>query len=372
MSEPSTPRSYFDYNASAPMSSEVRAGVERALDHPGNPSSVHTEGRRAHAMIEAARRDVAALAGVETDRVIFTSGGSEANMTALVPANCGHDEPNAADGACLISSVEHPSVLEGGRFDQAQVRQIGVDANGVIDVSELTRELSKSASLDTVPPLVSVMAANNETGVLQPIGEIAEIVHEAGGVLHSDMVQVAGRVPLEVDRLGVDMASLSAHKIGGPQGLRRAGSGKAFEGPRPSSHHRRRPGTPAPCGNRECARNRRLRDCRASRAGHAAECWKSRRIAGFFGARNPRNRAKRGDLCRGRRAVAQHDLFCGRRHVGRNPRHRIRLGGHRGERRCGLFVGQGRAFACSRRDGRSGRSGAGCRSGQSGARQRPG
>jgi cysteine desulfurase len=206
-----TTRSYLDYNATAPLRPEVREAMLAALDTHGNPSSVHAEGRAARALIESARAKVARLAGAKPENVIFTSGGSEANALALA-AQTGEA------WHCYISAVEHPSVLSGGRFYRESTSRIPVSGDGVIDLEVLEKELAKH-HLGGWRPFVSLMAANNETGAIQPVAHAAEIVHEAGGVLHTDAVQVAGRLPLDFAALGADMMTLSAHKIGGPKGV---------------------------------------------------------------------------------------------------------------------------------------------------------
>jgi cysteine desulfurase len=206
-----TKRSYLDYNATAPLRPEVRAAMLGALDTHGNPSSVHAEGRAARALIESARAKVARLAGAKPENVIFTSGGSEANALALA-AQTGEA------WHCYISAVEHPSVLAGGRFYRESTSRIPVSGDGVIDLEVLEKELAKH-HLGGWRPFVSLMAANNETGAIQPVAEAAEIIHEAGGILHTDAVQVAGRLPLNFTALGADMMTLSAHKIGGPKGV---------------------------------------------------------------------------------------------------------------------------------------------------------
>ena len=204
-------RSYLDYNASAPLRDEVRDAVIAALSLYGNPSSVHAEGRAARAAIEAARVKVATLVGARGDDVIFTSGGTEANALALA-AQAGEA------WHCYMSAVEHPSVLSGGRFYRETTTTIPVTSDGVVSLDTLAGELAKHRP-GGWRPLVSLMMANNETGAIQPIAEAAKIVHETGGLLHSDAVQAAGRVPLEIGALGADMLSLSAHKIGGPKGI---------------------------------------------------------------------------------------------------------------------------------------------------------
>jgi len=204
-------RSYLDYNASAPLRDEVRDAVIAALSLYGNPSSVHAEGRAARAAIEAARVKVATLVGARGDDVIFTSGGTEANALALA-AQAGEA------WHCYMSAVEHPSVLSGGGFYRETTTTIPVTSDGVVSLDTLAGELAKHRP-GGWRPLVSLMMANNETGAIQPVAEAAKIVHETGGLLHSDAVQAAGRVPLEIGALGADMLSLSAHKIGGPKGI---------------------------------------------------------------------------------------------------------------------------------------------------------
>ena len=204
-------RSYLDYNATAPLRDEVRAAIIDALSLTGNPSSVHEEGRAARAAIEAARSKVAKLVGARPEDVIFTSGGTEANALALAPQR-------GEAWHCYVSAVEHPSVLAGGRFHPETMTQIPVTPDGVIDLEILARELAKH-HLEGWRPLVSLMAANNETGAIQPVAEAAKIVKDAGGLFHTDAVQAAGRIRLEIPALGADMLSLSAHKIGGPKGV---------------------------------------------------------------------------------------------------------------------------------------------------------
>jgi len=204
-------RSYLDYNATAPLRTEVREAVAEALRIVGNPSSVHQEGRTARAAIEAARVKVARLVGAAPEDVIFTSGGTEANALALAAQS-------GEAWHCYLSAIEHPSVLAGGRFYRETTTVIPVTGEGVIDLEILASELAKH-HLGGWRPFVSLMAANNETGAIQPVAEASEIVHSAGGLLHSDAVQAAGRMTFDMASLGADMLSLSAHKIGGPKGV---------------------------------------------------------------------------------------------------------------------------------------------------------
>lgn len=194
---------YLDWNATARLRPQARAAMAMALEVTGNPSSVHGAGRAARRLVEQARENVAALVGVAATDVVFTSGGTEANALALSPP---------LGDALLVSAVEHPSVLAGGLF--AAVEQIPVTPAGLVDLAALEARLTAQ-----VRPLVSIMLANNETGAIQPVAEAAAKVHAAGGLLHIDAVQAPGRIVCNFKSLGADLMTLSAHKIGGPQGI---------------------------------------------------------------------------------------------------------------------------------------------------------
>ena len=205
-------RAYFDWNATAPLRQEARAVMVTTLGLTGNASSVHAEGRAARRLVEAAREQVAGLVGAEAKNVTFTSGATEANMLALTPAIEIGGRKSLRD-RLFVSAIEHPSVRSGGRFPADAVEELPVTGAGVVDLHALRSAIARAER-----PFVSVMLANNETGVIQPIADIAAIVHAANGVLHVDAVQGPGRVACRIGELGADLMSLSAHKLGGPQG----------------------------------------------------------------------------------------------------------------------------------------------------------
>ncbi len=204
-------RIYLDWNATTPLRPEARAAMTAAMDLLGNPSSVHAEGRQARRLMEDARAAVARAVGAVPRNVVFTSGGTEANALALNP---GLRAPAGPVGRLLISAIEHPSVLSGGQFPPNAIQTIPVTSSGVIDLERLGALLA-----DGTPALVSVMAANNETGALQPIPEVADIVHAAGSLLHVDAIQALGKISFDMSEINADLATVSAHKIGGPKGV---------------------------------------------------------------------------------------------------------------------------------------------------------
>jgi len=193
---------YLDYNAGAPVRPEVAAAVVEAMAEPGNPSSIHGAGRAARQRMEEARAQVAYLIGATPHRLVFTSGGTEAN--ALVLKGCGRSR-------VLVSAVEHPSVLDA----LPGTETIPVDGRGIVDLAALDVLLAA----DPRPALVSVMLANNETGVIQPVAEIAAIAHSHGALFHCDAAQALGRIPVSISALGADFITVSAHKIGGLPGV---------------------------------------------------------------------------------------------------------------------------------------------------------
>jgi cysteine desulfurase len=205
-------RIYLDWNATTPLRAEARSAMLAAYELIGNPSSVHAEGREARRLVEDARATLAAAVGALPRNVVFTSAGTEANALALSPGLRGPSGRPVE--RLLVSAIEHASVLAGGRFPADEIGQIRVMRSGVIDLDHLKALLS-----DGPPALVSIMAANNETGALQPVAEAAAIVHEARGLLHVDAIQTLGKIPFDIKAIGADLATFSAHKIGGPKGV---------------------------------------------------------------------------------------------------------------------------------------------------------
>jgi cysteine desulfurase len=210
-------RAYLDWNATAPLSAAAREAVTAALDVVGNPSSVHAEGRAARHLIEQARTEVAALVGGEPRHVTFTSGGTEANALALTPSIEVGGDTRPFD-RLLMSAIEHPSVRSGHRFPLPAVADLRVDANGHLDLQDLELRLQALAEAGE-RAVVSVMHANNETGVIQPIAAVAALVRAHGGLLHVDAVQSAGRIAFTINDLGADLLTLSGHKLGAPKGI---------------------------------------------------------------------------------------------------------------------------------------------------------
>jgi len=207
-----TKRVYLDYNATCPVRPEARDAIVHALEVGGNPSSVHAAGRAARALVEQARAQVAELIAAPTSTVIFTSGGTEANALAVESAVV------AGARRLIVSGLEHESIQETARVQGVPVEVLPVDANGVADLAWLAARLANWDPADG-KPFVALMLANNETGVIQPVLEASELVRAADGWLHVDAIQAAGKIAVNSRALGADTLSISAHKIGGPQGV---------------------------------------------------------------------------------------------------------------------------------------------------------
>ncbi len=205
-------RIYLDWNATTPLRPEAKQAMAAAWDISGNPSSVHAEGRLARRLVEDARAAIAAAVAARPQDVVFSSGGTEANALALMPGLS--QRGGEAVRRLLVSAIEHPSVLTGGRFPADAIGLIKINGQGQVDIGHLRGLLAEGP-----PALVSVMLANNETGAIQPVAEIAEIVHAAGGLLHVDAIQAFGKIPLDIKSLKANLVTLSAHKVGGPKGV---------------------------------------------------------------------------------------------------------------------------------------------------------
>ena len=194
-------KTYLDYNATAPTRPEVIAIINECLSAPHNASAVHSFGREGRKIVECAREKIAALVGVPPAQIIFNSGATEGNNTVL---------RHFTKERVLVSAIEHPSVLE----TVPKSDRIPTTPEGVLDLEtfEILLKAEKTA-------LVSVLLANNETGIIQPVKEAAALAHKHGALFHCDAVQAAGRIPIDMAALGIDFFTLSAHKIGGPQGI---------------------------------------------------------------------------------------------------------------------------------------------------------
>lgn len=199
-------RIYLDWNATAPTCAAAQSAMANAITALGNPSSVHAEGRKARASIEAARATIAGHVGANPRNLVFTSGGTEANNLAL---------SGIPDRPILVSAIEHDSILAAAGTTGRLAGAIPVNREGIVDFDALNAALVKVGE----PALVSIMAANNETGAIQPIAEIADCVHSHGGLLHVDAIQAVGRIPFNINDMSADLATLSSHKIAGPMGV---------------------------------------------------------------------------------------------------------------------------------------------------------
>ncbi|MDR2602397.1 MAG: cysteine desulfurase [Spirochaetaceae bacterium] len=211
-------RIYLDYNATTPISEEVKSKIIESLSLYGNASSMHESGRTARRQIEEARRHAAALIGAKESEIIFTSGGSESNNTVFETMRAvifdGEKRPERAE--IITTEIEHPCVLNAARRLKnmgVKVVFLPVDEEGKIKMEEYRNALNEKTLL------VSIMTANNEIGVIQDMKEISSLAKEAGALLHTDAVQAAGKIPINVDELKIDYLTMSCHKIYGPKGV---------------------------------------------------------------------------------------------------------------------------------------------------------
>ena len=200
-------RIYLDHNATAPLCDEAKAAMIAALDIEGNPSSVHSEGRKARGVIEAARTSVARLVNAKPSEVVFTSGATEANAWVMAQAW----------DTIFVAGVEHDSVLAPARASKAEVVVVATDADGRVRVEDIAARVLTGANVGRA--LISLQLANNETGVIQDVRSVVEFAREHGLFVHTDAVQAPGRIAVDFAGLDADLMSISAHKFGGPKGV---------------------------------------------------------------------------------------------------------------------------------------------------------
>ncbi len=208
---------YLDYNATTPLDpAVVDAMLPFLREHFGNPSSTHRLGRTAHDAVEAARKQVADLLGAQTDEIVFTGGGTEASNAAIKGAFFESSQKQPGDAQVVISAIEHPATVQPCDFLRrlgCRIEVVPVDRHGLVDLDDVRRAVDAGATL------VSIMHSNNEVGTLQPIREIGRITRERGVLLHTDAAQSLGKVPVDVNDLGVDLLTVAGHKLYAPKGI---------------------------------------------------------------------------------------------------------------------------------------------------------
>ena len=327
---------YLDHNATTPLDERVLAAMLPYLrEQYGNASSRHEFGTLARKAVNQAREQVAALVGVQAARVVFTSGGTESN-NAFIKGAAGMLKP----GRLAVSAIEHPCVAKPAQeLARAgwQLRKLAVDRDGRIDLADAAQALKEPTGM------VSVMLANNETGVIQDVAAVAALARAAGAWMHTDAVQAVGKIAVDFNGLNVHAMTLSAHKIYGPKGVGALVLDKRIELKPLISGGGRSRGLRSGTENVAVSPSAR----RASR--RTASCELAPRFAAARSAQPARH--GRGDL-RGRRAAhPEHELFCVSRGRGRDAGGRARQGGIRRCKRCGVLERQSRTFRNAARDG---------------------
>ncbi|MDO5502260.1 MAG: cysteine desulfurase family protein [Actinomycetia bacterium] len=213
---------YLDHAATTPMVAAARAALVEHAGSVGNPSSLHADGRRARAVVETAREEIAAVLGAHPSEVVFTSGGTEADNIAITGTYAARIRSEPRARGVVTSSIEHHAVLETAEALRplgAAVRLVPPDDRGTVTADQIGAALHEIDAAGSAAALVSVMWANNEIGTIQPVQEIAEVAHRHGAIAHSDAVQAAGPCSISFSDSGLDLMSVSAHKLGGPMGV---------------------------------------------------------------------------------------------------------------------------------------------------------